>query len=45
MFYKCLNLSIDTLCEAILINTECSESLLNLIHVGYKYSNDKNYLK
>lgn len=36
--------SIDSLCEAILINTECSESLLNLIHVGYEYSNDQNYM-
>ncbi len=37
--------NIDSLCEAILINTECSESLLNLINVAYEFSLNENCLK
>jgi hypothetical protein len=38
------NYSIDQICELILLNTECSESMLGLINVAYECSQDTNYL-
>lgn len=39
------NLTIDQFCEAFLLNTECSESLLNLIYVAFECSQDTNFFK
>ena len=35
---------IEQLCELILVNTECSESLLGLISSSYEYSENLNYI-
>ncbi|CAF0748679.1 unnamed protein product [Brachionus calyciflorus] len=36
--------SIDQFCESVLLNTECSESILNLIYTAYECSQDLNFL-
>jgi hypothetical protein len=37
--------SIDKFCETFLLNTECSESLLHLIHAAYECTQDVTYSK
>ncbi len=43
--FNSIAIQLDKICEFILINTECSESILNLTRISFDYSEDMNFLR